>query len=244
MRIVAWIGILFALASAALLLVAPLGWRENLWHFSTSFVLLRWAAYGAIVGALASLVALARWSRLRPVLRGATIVAFLVSAGVFYMPWHFTLAAGASIHDITTDTADPPAFDDAVLAARKAANAATADYPGSGPDTAAIQKRAYPDIAPLVLKDPPQQAFAAALATAQAMTRWTIDASDPARGRIEASARTLWMGFTDDIVIRITADGEGSRVDMRSLSRVGRGDFGANAARIRTYLAALRAKAG
>ena len=243
MRIVARIAILLALASAALLALAPLGWRVGLWPYATSFVLLRWAAYGAIAGALAALVALARWRRLPPLLRGGAIAALLGSAIVFYMPWHYTLAAGASIHDITTDTANPPAFE-AVLPARTAAHAATADYPGSGPATAEIQQRAYPDIAPLVLKAPPQQAFALALATAQAMPRWTIDASDPARGRIEASARTLWMGFTDDVVIRITADGEGSRVDMRSLSRVGRGDFGANAARIRAYLAALRARAG
>jgi uncharacterized protein (DUF1499 family) len=243
MRLVAWIGILFALASAALLALAPLGWRVELWPFSTSFLLLRWAAYGAIAGALASLAALVRWRALSRSLRVGAIVAIVVSAVVFYMPWHFTLAAGASIHDIATDTDNPPAFE-AVLAARKAANAATADYPGSGPNTAQIQKQAYPDIAPLLLKAPPPQVFALALATAQTMPRWTIDASDAARGRIEASARTLWMGFTDDIVIRITADGAGSRVDMRSLSRVGRGDFGANAARIRTYLAALRARAG
>lgn len=243
MRIVARLGILFALAAAALLVLAPLGWRIELWPYSTSFVLLRWAAYGALAGALASLAALVRWRLLPPALRAGAIVALLVSAIVFYMPWHYTLAAGASIHDITTDTANPPAFE-AVLPARQAANAASADYPGSGPETAAIQKRAYPDIAPLVLEAAPPQAFALALATAQAMPRWTIDASDPARGRIEASARTLWMGFTDDIVIRITADGAGSRIDLRSLSRVGRGDFGANAARIRTYLAALRARAG
>jgi uncharacterized protein (DUF1499 family) len=223
--------------------VAPPGWRAHAWSLSTSFVLMRWAAYGAIAGALASLAALVRWRALRPLLRGGAIAAILVSAIVFYMPWHYTLAAGASIHDITTDTGNAPQFE-AVLAARKAANAAPSDYPGSGPETAAIQKRAYPDIAPLVLKEPPPQAFALALATAQAMPRWTIDASDPARGRIEASARTLWMGFTDDVVIRIIADGAGSRVDMRSLSRIGRGDFGANAARIRTYLAALRARAG
>ena len=239
----AWIGILLALAAAALLALAPLGWRLGLWHYATSFVLLRWAAYGAIAGAIAALAALMRWRVLPPLLRGGAIVAILVAAIVFYMPWHYTLAAGASIHDITTDTENPPAFE-AVLPARRAANAATADYPGSGPATAEIQQRAYPDIRPLLLKAPPPQAFALALATAQAMPRWTIDAGDPARGRIEASARTLWMGFTDDVVIRITADGDGSRIDMRSLSRVGRGDFGANAARIRAFLAALRARAG
>jgi uncharacterized protein (DUF1499 family) len=243
MKLVAWVGIVLAAASLAFLAVAPLGWRIGLWNYPLSIAMFRWAAYGGIAGAVASLAALAGWRRLTRGLRGAAIVALAVSAIVFYMPWHQTLAAGASIHDITTDTRNPPKFE-AVLPARAAAKAAPSDYPGSGPNTAALQKQAYPDIVPLLLKDKPRQAFALALATAQAMPRWTIDASDPATGRIEASAHTFWMRFVDDVVIRITPDGDGSRIDMRSLSRVGRGDFGANAARIRAYFAALKARAG
>jgi uncharacterized protein (DUF1499 family) len=73
---------------------------------------------------------------------------------------------------------------------------------------------------------------------------WTIVASDPAAGWIEASERSFWFGFTDDVVIRIAAADAGSSVDIRSVSRVGRGDFGANAARVRAYLAKLRGIAG
>jgi len=92
---------------------------------------------------------------------------------------------------------------------------------------------------PLILPIPPAEAFAKARAEAERMG-WTIDASDPAGGRIEAYDRSRWFGFTDDIAIRVTpADGE-SRIDIRSASRHGRGDFGVNAARIRKYLAALR----
>jgi uncharacterized protein (DUF1499 family) len=68
-------------------------------------------------------------------------------------------------------------------------------------------------------------------------------ASDSTDGRIEASDRSFWFGFTDDIVIRIAASDTGSRVDVRSVSRVGRSDFGVNAARVRAYLAKLRAVA-
>jgi len=204
-------------------------------------VALRWAAYTAIAGGVAALAALGFWRRLPQGSRAGAVVALLACALIFYMPWHYTLAAGASIHDISTDTDNPPPFV-AVMPAREAAHAATAEY--AGPALAATQKRAYPDIAPLTLALPPAAAFAQALATAKAMPRWTIVASDEASGRIEASARTRWMGFTDDIVIRITAEGSGARVDMRSLSRVGRGDFGANAARIRAYFAALRTAAG
>ena len=72
---------------------------------------------------------------------------------------------------------------------------------------------------------------------------WTIVAADDTAGRIEASDRSRWFGFTDDIVIRITPSGSGSRVDVRSSSRLGRSDFGVNAARVRAYLAALRTAA-
>jgi len=73
---------------------------------------------------------------------------------------------------------------------------------------------------------------------------WTIVNADDAAGRIEASDRSRWFGFTDDIVIRITASGSGSRIDLRSSSRVGRSDFGVNAARIESYISALRAATG
>ena len=86
---------------------------------------------------------------------------------------------------------------------------------------------------------PREAAFDRALDAAQRMG-WTIVAADDTTGRIEASDRSRWFGFTDDIVIRITPEGSGSRVDVRSSSRLGRSDFGVNAARIRVYLAALR----
>jgi uncharacterized protein (DUF1499 family) len=69
---------------------------------------------------------------------------------------------------------------------------------------------------------------------------WDLVASDPAGLRIEATDTTFWFGFKDDVVIRVTPQPNGSRVDVRSLSRVGVGDIGANAARIRKYLAALK----
>jgi uncharacterized protein (DUF1499 family) len=76
------------------------------------------------------------------------------------------------------------------------------------------------------------------------MPRWNVTASDPASGRIEASQASFWFGFVDDIVIRVTAAGEGSRIDIRSVSRQGKGDLGVNADRVRAYLAALKAAAG
>jgi uncharacterized protein (DUF1499 family) len=68
---------------------------------------------------------------------------------------------------------------------------------------------------------------------------WEIVATAPAEGRLEATARTRWFGFRDDVVVRVRPDGSGSRVDVRSVSRVGRSDLGTNARRIERFLAAL-----
>ena len=139
------------------------------------------------------------------------------------------------IHDISTDTVNPPLFV-AVLPLRKGAEN-VASY--GGKEIAVLQQKGYPDIKPLELAVPPQVAFARALDTAERMG-WAMVASDPAAGRIEATDTTLWYGFKDDIVIRVTPSGSGSRIDVRSVSRVGRSDVGTNAQRIRKYLAKLK----
>ena len=112
----------------------------------------------------------------------------------------------------------------------------SADY--GGPEIAAQQHAAYSDIQPLILSIPSQQAFSQALQAAEAMG-WAIVATNPADGRIEATDTTFWFGFKDDIVVRIQAQGDGSRVDVRSVSRVGKSDVGTNAQRIRAYLRRL-----
>ncbi|HWI98102.1 MAG TPA: DUF1499 domain-containing protein [Burkholderiales bacterium] len=96
------------------------------------------------------------------------------------------------------------------------------------------QRRAYPDIRPSHLAVAPYIAFERAKG-AMEESGWQIVREDPSAGRIEAVATTFWFGFKDDVVVRITADGAGSRVDVRSKSRVGRGDLGTNAQRIRAY---------
>jgi uncharacterized protein (DUF1499 family) len=140
------------------------------------------------------------------------------------------------IHDISTDTSDPPAFV-AVVARRVAAGASNPpEY--AGPEVAAQQQAAYPDLTPIALQAPPDQAFARALAAARSLG-WEIVASEAGEGRLEATDTTRWFGFKDDVVVRIRPDGGGSRVDVRSKSRVGRSDVGANAARIRAFRDAL-----
>jgi len=223
-------------AIAILLLVgAGPGTRLGLWHFRTGLGLIRWAAYVGIAGVVLTLVALAVT---RP--RGAALVALLVAlvlAGTaFVVPWRWVERAKRvpPIHDITTDTQDPPAFVDVLPLRAGAANPAT--Y--GGDSVAALQRQGYPDIRPLHLDAPPAAAFARALATAKAMG-WDIAAADSAVGRIEATATTRWFGFKDDVIVRVRPDSAGSRVDVRSVSRVGRSDVGTNAARVRAFLSRL-----
>ena len=143
-------------------------------------------------------------------------------------------AAAPVLHDITTDTESPPPF--VALQALRAASENGVAY--GGPAVAAQQKRGYPDLAPLVLALPPEQAFARVEAGARAMG-WRIVAAVPADGRLEASDTTRWFGFTDDIVVRVKAAPSGTIIDVRSASRVGRSDLGVNARRIRAFLAAV-----
>jgi uncharacterized protein (DUF1499 family) len=97
-----------------------------------------------------------------------------------------------------------------------------------------LQREAYPDIAPLKLPVAPNIAFERAKGAIEE-SGWQIAREDPSAGRIEAVATSLWFGFKDDVLIRVSADGSGSRVDLRSKSRVGKGDLGTNAQRIRAY---------
>jgi uncharacterized protein (DUF1499 family) len=107
---------------------------------------------------------------------------------------------------------------------------------------ASAQRAAYPEIVPIVVAKAPGVAFDAALAAARSLG-WTIVATDAASGRIEATATTSWFGFSDDVVIRVVPAQGGSRVDVRSVSRVGKGDLGANAGRVRAFTAIVAGKA-
>ena len=111
-------------------------------------------------------------------------------------------------------------------------------YPGA--EFARQQRAAYPDIAPMLLAVPPRDAFAKAVAAAEAMG-WEVVGRDAAAGTIEAVDTTKWFGFKDDIAVRVTPTPEGgSRIDIRSKSRVGRSDIGTNARRIRAYAERLK----
>ena len=147
------------------------------------------------------------------------------------------MAAGEvpAIHDVTTDIANPPQFERLPLRADNLAGVETVE------NWRRLHAGAYGHLQPLVLAKPVAEVTDAATRIARE-SGWEIAVSDPARGHVEATASVSYIRFKDDVVIRIspTADGR-SRVDMRSVSRVGVSDFGVNARRIDEFLKALSA---
>lgn len=224
------------LAAGALELLAGPGYRLGWWGLGPALQLMRWAATAAVVLLLLALVAtLVLWrrgARSARALAAAGLVLGIVVAGppLYFL---YLLQHHPRIHDITTDTEDPPRFV-AVLPLRAGARNPV-EY---DPAVAAQQKTGYPELHAAVVDLPPAQALARAERVARAQG-WDIVAVAPGEGRIEATATTFLFGFKDDIVIRLTPQASGTRVDLRSLSRVGGSDFGANARRIEAFVQAM-----
>jgi uncharacterized protein (DUF1499 family) len=238
-RVLPRIALLLAgLAAVGVLLPGP-GYRFGWWDLGPAFTLLRWGAQLGAVAAAVSVAALISSIARRSTrhLVGAAL-ALVVALAAFAIPWQMRAQARRvpPIHDVTTDPEDPPAFV-AVLARRSGARNPI-QY--GGPAVAAQQRKAFPDLVPLDLAASPERAFPAIEAAARGLG-WEIVEAVPAEGRLEATATTTWFGFKDDVVVRVRPRDGGSRVDVRSLSRVGVSDLGVNAARVRAFLDRLRA---
>ena len=230
MRAMAWLrplALAAALVALAMLALSGPLVRFDLWSYRTGLTVFRWSAYVSIAAALLAIAALLAPSARA---RGVTlpIVALVLGLAALYPPLAFLQRAQAvpPINDITTDTQNPPRY-----------MTTTRAYPGA--EFARRQRAAYPDILPRMLPLAPREAFAKALAAAEAMG-WEVVGRDAAAGTIEAVDTTKWFGFKDDIAIRVSAADAGSQVDIRSKSRVGRSDLGTNAQRIRAYLQQLK----
>ena len=225
-----------AVSLLALIAAGPLH-HLGLAGLAGAFGVLKWAVYGALAAlvlAIAGIIVAARRRSSMTAALTALALALLAIVPVGALAWKASRLP--AIHDITTDTLQPPPF----LAVLPLRAGALNPAEHGGPDVVAKQRAAFPDLGPLLLSVPPDRAFERALTAARGMG-WELVASDPAGGRIEATDTTFWFGFKDDVVVRVLPQPTGSRIDVRSLSRVGGGDLGANAARIRGYLAALKA---
>ncbi len=186
-----------------------------------------------VLAAFAVVVAVMRWFQGQGIGAGCigTFVLGLLPAVVMLVVVGFEGFQAPPINDISTDTHNPPSFE---LAAE---DRGPGDNPAEhrGEAVFEIQRQYYPEIGPLFTPMPPDQAMAAAERVIRDLG-WEILGVDDQGRKLEAVARTGLFGFRDDIVIRITADGDGSRVDIRSASRLGQGDLGANAQRVQRLL--------
>ena len=216
------------IVAAVLVLLAGPATRFGILPWKAGLGLFAIAALIAGIGALFSVVSLLRR-------RGGLVAAIAAAAGIAAFAVLMTsVVAGRAvppINDITTDPANPPAFV-MITGAMRGADAVPLSY---DPSFAAQQTAAYPEVKPLIVASPPEDVYPKMLAAAEAMG-WAIVSSDQASGRIEATATVPWWGFKDDIVVVMSPDGSGTRVDVRSKSRVGKSDLGVNAARIQEYL--------
>jgi uncharacterized protein (DUF1499 family) len=234
----ALIGLAVAVACAAAAVLSGVGYRLGLWEFRSGFAIMRWAFFGALAAALISLAGLILGRGSRPAVLVMALLGVLIGLVTAYLPWNYKRTADSlpKIHDITTDVVSPPEFVAAASLRREGDHPVTYD----GPEVAAQQQQAYADLAPLITKAPKAQVFDAASATLENMGL-EITGRDPEHGRLEAVHTSLLYGFKDDLVVRIEETADGTKVDMRSKSRVGRSDIGMNAKRIRTFMAKLKA---
>ena len=233
-RVLANFGLLASIVAILLMLFSGLGTRWEWWGFRDGLKYFRYSAVAGAAGLLLCVLSMGWGLKARkftsPVRTWTGLLIGLLTVGNFLVCLYQALST-PPIHDITTDFNNPPAFE-ALLPYRKGA-LNPPEY--GGPRVAELQQKAYTDIQPLLLDAAPEKAWETCVKVAQKL-QWDIVLMDEPRGRIEATDQTFWFGFKDDIVVRVTPQGNGSRVDMRSESRVGLGDEGTNAKRIRRFL--------
>ena len=231
------VALLTAVIAVGLVTLAGPGYRAGWVGLATA--LQRMIVLGVFAGVGAVVLGLPALMINRGRARILAAVAVMLGAVAVAVPLRLVQAGQAvpPIHDITTDTVTPPRFVEAATLRQSLGVPNSLDY---SDDVAAQQRTGYPEIQPVFLAVPPDEAYRRAMAVVTARG-WEVLAGDEAAHRIEATDTTRWFGFKDDVAIRIAAiPNGGSRVDVRSVSRVGRSDIGTNARRIREFLADLQ----
>jgi hypothetical protein len=244
--------LLAGIATGAVALAAVVGVWTQAWNFQRGFELLgaahSWGPTVAVSAAVVAALVLVAGRVLsgRLLLLPPTLA--LLGAGAAALAWYIPEshrppedANIPPIHDIATDVENPPQFVDVLPLRVDAANTTDyGNYPNMTPQRLGEMTRAaYPDLVTQRLDVPPAQAFDRALEAVERLG-WDLVAAVPDEGRIEATDTTFWFRFKDDVVIRIRPSGDGgSLVDARSTSRVGLGDVGTNARRLRAFFERL-----
>ncbi|MFB0610892.1 DUF1499 domain-containing protein [Aurantiacibacter poecillastricola] len=238
-KAVRWTGIFVlggAIIAIAVVLVAATlaryGVIDKLAGFAPFYMALNPARALTVIGIIGLVFAFYRRSGEVPRLFVGTLLAGGLTLAIYLL---LVIPGGKAppIHDVTTDLNDPPQF-----------STLDVDEVSTGPITQeewrAYHEEAYGDIEPVIIDKPPQEVLANARALAEARG-WDIASADPEAGVLEATAYAGYIRFMDDVVVEVTPVADGStRVDMRSVSRVGVSDLGYNAARVREFLADLR----
>ena len=218
------------------LLLGVLGYRVGLIGLGFAFSLF---GVGFLLSAVALVMALITLlvGRRTPEIARRAGIALVLAVAVVAVQVSTILRGGSApaIHHITTDTEDPPQFDAVIPLRGDTSN--PLEYTAK---LAEVQRRAYPNIQPLLVQSPQDEAFDRSEQVVRELG-WEIVSADRVAGRIEAADTTFWFGFKDDVVVRIRPADNGSLVDLRSVSRVGGGDIGTNVARIRAFLRRLTA---
>lgn len=223
-----------------LLAAAGPSYRLNVLELGQAFSLLRWAAILGLAS-VGAIIGYSVWQRPKGG-KGLTLaLSALCGLLAALIPLHqlYTARSVPEIHDISTDLHNPPAFVDILPLRAQAPN--PPEY--SGAQAAELQRQAYPNVKPLVLNAPLQEVYQQAQTVAKQLG-WQLIATDQKQNtaRIEASDTTYWFGFTDDVVVRLQTHEQGTRVDVRSKSRVGKSDVGKNAERIENFLHLLNSE--
>ncbi len=222
-----------------LLFLGPVGTRLGIWGFQTGLLVMipagaLLAAIGLLVGLVSIFVSKKRGFAGDP----PTLFTAIAICALILVTMGMQFQKGTSvpaIHNISTDLSDPPQFTAAIVAARgEGSNPLEYDAQKIGPQ----QQAAYPEVTTLALSQPKAATVSAAVAALEDMGLEVVNV-DAEAGIVEATDTTFWFGFKDDLVVRVRETATGSEVDVRSVSRVGLSDLGANAARISALLGRL-----
>ena len=170
--------------------------------------------------------------------RLATIAAIALALVMIALFYALVIRPGSAVpplHDVTTDLDDPPEFRTLTLREDNLVGFNNIE------EWRSAHREGYPDIAPIIIDKAPARVLADARALAE-QRGWDIASVDPLSGHMEATAYAGYIRFMDDVIVEVTPIADGStRVDMRSVSRVGMSDLGYNAERIRDFLRDLQA---
>jgi uncharacterized protein (DUF1499 family) len=227
-------GTILSVIGALTVILSGYGYQWGWWHFSFGFTIIPWGTGAAVLGGILAGIGLIKLSpKTKNFIIAGSVSVFLLVAALFNLGyWYSEVQKGyPPIHDITTDLENPPAFD--AIAPLRADAPNPVEYAGT--ETAEAQRNFYEDIETYNTSLSYEEAYAKALETAREMP-WKLVGENMEEGRIEAYHKLAWFGFIDDVVIRVDTTDSGSKIDIRSKSRIGRGDLGVNAKRIKAYL--------